>query len=137
MIKSLQKEGMGVSFAAMTNNYRIYDFNSLLVIESRVEKIDFFEISDSSIILREVMEKREFPSLIFDFTRVVAIDSSAFGFLLETRNEIRKYGRDLAIVCQDRDVLHVMGMLKVKQVIPVFQTIDAAASYLTGIKSDS
>lgn len=114
----------------MMEHFRAYTFRGCLVIESLVEKIDFFEISDSTDFLREVMGSRVTSPVIFDLNRVAVIDSSAFGFFLETHNAVRQGGCAIALVCRDRDVLHVMGMLRLDRIIPVFESLDAAASHL-------
>ena len=41
-----------------------------------------------------------------------------------------KSGHEIALVCSDRDVLHVMGMLRLIRIIPVFESLDDAASHL-------
>ncbi|HNW30440.1 MAG TPA: STAS domain-containing protein [Spirochaetota bacterium] len=118
----------------MNGDFTITDFKGLLVIEVMVEKFDFFLISEHSLRLRGLLEERHYPSIIFDFTRVKFIDSSVFGFLLEVRNTVEKQGNDIAIVCSDPDVLHVMRMLKVPQVMQVFGNRDKAEDYLNSLK---
>lgn len=114
----------------MTEHFRTYDFKGCLVIECLVEKIDFFEISDSMDQLREITENRATGPVIFDLSRVAVVDSSAFGFFIETHSAVREGGYEIALVCSDRDVLHVMEMLRLKRIIPVFDSLDAAASHL-------
>ncbi len=114
----------------MTEHFRTYDFKGCLVIESLVDTVDFFEISDSMDLLREITENRAAGPVIFDLSRVAVVDSSAFGFLVETQNAVRQDGYECALVCSDRDVLHVMEMLRLRRIIPVFDSLDAAASHL-------
>lgn len=114
----------------MTEHFRTYDFKGCLIIESLVDKLDFFEISDSMDLLKEFTENRAAGPVIFDLSRVAVVDSSAFGFLVETHNAVRQGGHECALVCSDRDVLHVMKMLRLRRIIPVFDSLDAAASHL-------
>ena len=104
----------------MDGDFSIIEYRGLLLIEVMVEKFDFFLISDHSVQLRGLLDKRQYPSIIFDFTRVKLIDSSVFGFLLEVRNTVKKMGNDIAIVCDDPEVLYVMKMLKLPQILRVF-----------------
>jgi anti-anti-sigma factor len=120
----------------MDHHYSFYEFQGLLVIEVKVEKFDFFEISVSSAYLRNEIEKRVYPAIIFDFSRVFYIDSSAFGFLFDLRNSIKKKSYEIAIVCTNKEVLHVMQLLMVHKVIKIFDTREAAAEYLSDTKNE-
>ncbi len=118
----------------MDGDLHIIDYRGLLVIEVMVEKFDFFMVSDNSAQLRDLLEERHYPSIIFDFNRVSLIDSSVFGFLLEVQNSVKKNGRGIAIVCNDPKVLHVMAMLKVPQIIRVLETREQAFEYLDNLQ---
>jgi anti-anti-sigma factor len=117
----------------MDGDFNIIDYRGLLIIEVMVEKIDFFLISDNSAHLRGMMDERQYPSVIFDFSRIKVIDSSVFGFLLEVRNTVKKNGNDIAIVCDDTEVLHVMKMLNVPQIIRIFGIREKAFDYLNSL----
>lgn len=119
----------------MNGDFNISDFKGLLVIEVMVEKFDFFLVSENSLRLRNLLEERRFPSIIFDLARVRLVDSSVFGFLLEVRNTVEKQGNDIAIVCGDPDVLHVMKMLKMQSIMQVFATREKAAEYLNSLRN--
>lgn len=119
----------------MNDSIAIEDFRGLLVIEMKMEKLDFFLISEKSAQLRSLLEERRYPSIIFDFTSVRLIDSSVFGFLLEIRNTIKKKGNEITIVCSEPEVLYVMKMLKVPQIIHVFHSREEAADYLNSLNN--
>lgn len=116
----------------MTDHFDVYTHRDMLVVKVRAEKLDFFVISESSAYLRSLFEDRHYPSTIFDLTGVSIIDSSAFGFFIEIRNEMVKQGRDLVIVCSDADILHIISMLNVSRIIRIFPDIDRAADSLQG-----
>lgn len=110
----------------MENLYNTYMRGIVLVIEILAEKFDFFEISKSSIPLRELIEKKGSPGLVFDLSRVKIIDSSVFGFLIEMRSNIKKNGNDVVLVCSDPYVLHIMTMMKVQDMMKVVPDLDDA-----------
>ena len=114
----------------MESHFKLYEYSSILVVEVLMEKFDFFELSESSAYLRKMLHERHFPSMIFDLTKVAFIDSSAFGFLLEIHNSIKKKGNEIVIVCTNQEVLHVMTMLTVPEIIKVFQSREKAQEYL-------
>lgn len=117
----------------MKDHYNVYMHDVLLVIEVLVEKFDFFEISDASIYLRDLLKKKNYPGLIFDLRRVKIIDSSVFGFLIEIRNKIRQNGYDIVLVSDDGYVLHIMEMMKVSQIMKVVSRLeDAFACFNAG-----
>ena len=116
----------------MQDNYKVYTHRGILVIEILVERFDFFEISESSGFLRTVMAEHRYPSMIFNLSKAMIIDSSVFGFIIEIRNAIDKNGNELVIVCRNRDILYIMDMLKITQIMRVFPSVDAAADYLLG-----
>jgi anti-anti-sigma factor len=117
----------------MEGDINISDDRGILVIEVMVDKFDFFLISDHADRLRDLLAERRYPPTIFDLARVKVIDSSVFGFLLEIRNAMKKKGREIAVVCVDPEVLHVMEMLKVSRFISVFQSRDRAGKYLNSL----
>ncbi len=118
----------------MNGYFNIIDCRGILLIEVAVEKFDFFMISENSDTLRRLLDDRHYPSIIFDLAGVRLIDSSVFGFLLETRNAIKKQGNEIAIICRDPEVLRVMEMLKVPRIIRVFESRDTAFDYLNSLR---
>ncbi|TFH43340.1 MAG: STAS domain-containing protein [Chrysiogenales bacterium] len=114
----------------MDDMFNLYEHRGVLVVEVLVQKFDFLVISECSRYLRSCLEKREYPSTVFDIGRVVIIDSSVFGFLLEIYKTVTKKGNKIAIVCRDRLVLNAMNLLTLPQIIPVFDTLEAAADHL-------
>jgi anti-anti-sigma factor len=115
----------------MNGHFNIYEKSSILVVEVLVDKFDFLELSESSRYLRNLLEKRDYPSAIFDLLRVTFIDSSVFGFLLDMQNRAKKKGNKITIVCADKAVLHVMAMLTIPEIIRVFPGLEEAEKYLT------
>jgi len=114
----------------MDRHFKIHEKHAILTVEVLVDKFDFLELSESSRYLRNILEKRNYPTTIFDLQRVGFIDSSVFGFLLEIHNMAKKKGNKIVIVCADKTVLHVMAMLTVPEIIKVFPTIEEAEGYL-------
>jgi Anti-anti-sigma regulatory factor (antagonist of anti-sigma factor) len=114
----------------MESHFKLHEYSTILVVEVLVEKFDFFELSEASAYLRNILEKRHYPSMVFDFSRVSFIDSSVFGFLLEIHSSTKKNGNEIAVVCIDNSVLHVMTMLKLTDIIKVFQSREKAGEYL-------
>ena len=110
----------------MKDHYNVYTHDVLLVIEVLVEKFDFFEISESSIYLRDLLKKKHYPALIFDLRRVKIIDSSVFGFLIEIRNKIKQNGYDIILVSEESYILHIMDMMKVPQIMKVVPRLEEA-----------
>ncbi len=110
--------------------FNLYEHYGVLVVDVLVQKFDFFEISEFSKYLRSCLEERGYPSTIFDISRVEIVDSSVFGFILEIHKTVTKNGNKLAIVCRDPEVLNVMNLLTLPQIIPVFDTPEAAADHL-------
>jgi anti-anti-sigma factor len=118
----------------MDNHFSTYESGDFMMVEVLVEKLDFYGISESSQYLRNILEERHFPTLIFDFSKVAFIDSSVFGFLLEIRSSVQKNGNEMAIVCTNEEVLRVMSMLNVSILIKVFPDIGKARAYLNSLR---
>lgn len=116
----------------MEDMFNLYEHRGVLVVDILVQKFDFFEISEFSKYLRSCLEERGYPSTIFDIGRVEIIDSSVFGFLLDIYKTVSGNGNKTAIVCRDREVLHAMNLLTIPKIIPVFDTLEAAADNLAG-----
>jgi anti-anti-sigma factor len=116
----------------MNDHYELVnvDEGKLLVVKVLVDTLDFYEISDSAGYLRNELAKRSHPSMVFDLSTVEFIDSSVFGFFIEVRNTIKKNGNEIAIVCQNKDILHIITMLKVDEIIRIFPSLEAALKYL-------
>jgi anti-anti-sigma factor len=129
--KVLEKNNICFILSFMNGHFNIYGKSSILVVEVLVDKFDFLELSESSRYLRNLLEKRDYPSAIFDLLRVTFIDSSVFGFLLDMQNRAKKKGNKITIVCADKAVLHVMAMLTIPEIIRVFPGLEEAEKYLT------
>jgi anti-anti-sigma factor len=114
----------------MNDHYELIDSGNLLVIKVLIDTLDFYEISDSANFLRTELSRRSYPSLVFDLSTVEFIDSSVFGFFIEVRNTIKKNSNEIAIVCQNKDILHIISMLKVNEIIHVFPGLEAALKHL-------
>jgi anti-sigma B factor antagonist len=117
----------------MNDHYELIDSGNLLVIKVLIDTLDFYEISDSANFLRTELNKRSYPSLVFDLSTVEFIDSSVFGFFIEVRNSIKKNGNEIAIVCQNKDILHIISMLKVDEIIRVYPGLEAALKHLRAL----
>ena len=114
----------------MSDHYELIESGDLLVIRVLIDTLDFYEISESANFLRNAIKERSFPSIVWDLTTVEFIDSSVFGFFIETHNVLMKNGRDITIVCRNKEVLNIMFMLKIHEIIRVFPALDAAITYL-------
>ncbi|HPG50282.1 MAG TPA: STAS domain-containing protein [Spirochaetota bacterium] len=114
----------------MSDHYELIDSDGLLVIKVLIDTLDFYEISESANFLRTALKERSFPSVAWDLTAVEFIDSSVFGFFIETRNVITKNGSETAIVCRNKEVLNIIFMLKINEIIRVFPSLEAALQYL-------
>jgi anti-anti-sigma factor len=117
----------------MNDHYELIDSGSLLVIKVLIDTLDFYEISDAANYLRAELNRRAYPSLVFDLSMVEFIDSSVFGFFIEVRNTIKKNGNDIAIVCRNKDLLHIISMLKINEIMRVFPGLEAALNYLRSL----
>jgi anti-anti-sigma factor len=114
----------------MEGHFAFHESRNILIVEVLVNRFDFLELSEYSGYLRNILEKRHFPSAIFDLRKVTFIDSSVFGFLLEVHNKTQKHGNKIAIVCADNAVLRVIALLTMSDIINIFQTIEQAMEYL-------
>ena len=114
----------------MSDHYELIDSDDLLVIRVLVDTMDFYEISESAIFLRNAIKERSFPSIVWDLTMVEFIDSSVFGFFIEMHNVLTKKEKTLALVCKNKEVLNIMNMLKINEIIRVFSALEAALHYL-------
>jgi anti-anti-sigma factor len=114
----------------MKEHYELVDSESLLLVRVLIDTMDFYEISEAAGYLRSELSRRSYPSTVFDLSRVEFIDSSVFGFFIEVRNHAKKNGNDVSIVCNNRDILHIMSMLKIHEIMRVFNSLDEAMASL-------
>lgn len=70
--------------------------------------------------------------LVIDLQRTTFIDSSFIGFLVRLSAAQRARRRELLLVRPVGQVRKVLGVVGLPNVVPVFETIDAAVQSLTG-----
>lgn len=114
----------------MNDHYELIDSDGLLVIKVLIDTLDFYEMSESGGSLKNAIKERSFPSIIWDLSAVEFIDSSVFGFFIETHTIAANNGSEIAIVCRNKEILNVISMLKINDVIRIFPALDAALHYV-------
>ncbi len=110
----------------MKKKFKYYINNDILLIEILVEKFDFLELSDTSDLLRKIIQSYEYPNIIFNFSRLKYIDSSIFGFLIETRSQVEKNGNKIVIISADDEIRNIMKLLSVDRLFYNASTLNDA-----------
>ena len=101
--------------------------DNYLIIDIKKEKLDFFRISETSKEIKEAISENNHPNIIFNLNKVVFMDSSVFGFIIETRKKVIENGNEVVIVCDNNKLLKILEILKVSQLIEIFSSIEDAA----------
>jgi anti-sigma B factor antagonist len=73
--------------------------------------------------------------LVIDLARATFVDSSFVGFLLKLSTTQRAARRELLLVRPAGQVRRLLGLVGLPNVVPVFDTVDAALGSLTGGQS--
>lgn len=105
-------------------------FDGVTVIEIQCERLDLFRTPDLSREVETHFKNAGFGSAVFDLRSLSYIDSSGFGFMVAMRNLIHKNGGSVAIVATGENILHVISLMNIHLLFPVYPSVDEAVKAL-------
>ena len=114
----------------MGKHYEVYSHENFSIIEILDEQFDFFNIPDLSKEFNNFLEKANNPNLIFNLNKIMHIDSSGFGFLVNIRNRLSKKNKEIIIVVNNEEILDIIEMLKMPQFFKIFKSMNGAVEYM-------
>ena len=88
-------------------------------------EIDLHVSPRVSISLRQMIEKKP-KQLVVDLSRVTYLDSSGLAVLIESMQNVEKYGGKFAIVGVQETVRSIFDIARLDQVFRIFPDVDAA-----------
>ena len=88
-------------------------------------EIDLHVSPRVSISLRQIIEKKP-KQLVVDLSRVTYLDSSGLALLIESMQNVEKYGGKFAVVGVQETVRAIFDIARLDQVFRIFPDVDAA-----------
>ena len=88
-------------------------------------EIDLHVSPRVSISLRQMIEKKP-KQLVVDLSRVTYLDSSGLAVLIESMQNVEKYGGKFAIVGVQETVRSIFDIARLDQVFRIFSDVNAA-----------
>ena len=104
--------------------------DGITVLEIQSERLDLFRTPELSREVEIHLKNAGYSSTIFDLRSLSYIDSSGFGFMVSVRNLVHKTGGIVAIVATGENILHVIRLMNIQLLFPVFPTIEEAVEYI-------
>ncbi len=114
----------------MEDYLHIQMFDGITVIEIQCERLDLFRTPDLSREVEAHFRNAGHTSTVFDLRSLNYIDSSGFGFMVAMRNLIHKNGGAVAIVATGENILHVISLMNIHLLFPIFASVDEAVKAL-------
>ena len=104
--------------------------DGIAVIEILFERFDIFETPRFSKYILKLLEKLEYPNVIFDLQKVSAIDSIGFGCLVSTKNIFDEHKNEMVIVCPGSVIAKAFEVAGMTRFFKIFTGRDEALEYL-------
>ena len=104
------------------NSIAVSDRPNVLSLEG---EIDLHVSPRVSISLRQMIEKKP-KQLVVDLSRVTYLDSSGLAVLIESMQNVEKYGGKFAIVGVQETVRSIFDIARLDQVFRIFSDVNAA-----------
>ena len=114
----------------MEDYLHIQMFDGITVIEIQCERLDLFRTPDLSREVETHFRNAGHTSTVFDLRSLSYIDSSGFGFMVAMRNLIHKNGGSVAIVATGENILHVISLMNIHLLFPIYASVDEAVKAL-------
>ena len=107
--------------------------------ESRQNSVDVFHLEDEIDLhyapalraLFQAKAKQRCPALVVDLSGVPFIDSTGIGVFLEYLRDAAEFGGHFCLAAPTDHVRHVFEIVRLSEVLPVFETTAAAIAALT------
>ncbi len=115
----------------MQEQFELHEHSDYLILKLNLTKFDLFEIPEISKSIEKKIRDLNQPALIIDMNNINHIDSTGFGFLISTRNNILKQDKELVVLCNNDSILHVIEILNMNRVLKVFNSLQDAEKYLS------
>ena len=81
--------------------------------------------------LIRVAAAMEKPRVVLDLAGVDLLDPTGLGVIFDGVKRTRSRGGDLALACAEPQVIHDLEIMRVNEILPVFDSVADAASSLT------
>ena len=107
----------------MEEYFRLYTIESITVVELHQDRLDLFRTPELSRQVEAHLKSADCKNVIFDLSELNHIDSSGFGFMVSVRNMIHRRGGNVVLVTGKESILHLISIMNIQLLIPVFQTI--------------
>lgn len=117
----------------MEEYFRIYTLNEIAVVEILGERLDLFRSPDLAHQVESYIKDSGCANVVFDLNKLSYIDSSGFGFMVSIRNLIRHKGGMAAIASDNPLILHVLKLMNIQVLFPVYATAEEAVKGLNKI----
>jgi len=88
--------------------------------------LDEANISEIGQTLTTLIEERDSPKMLLDFSAVDHLSSAALGMLINANNKIRERGGQLRLAHIKPQILEVFVITKLNKLFKIFQTRDEA-----------
>ena len=111
-----------------------YDYNGYTVIDILSEELSLHQVSRIAKSNNLELERLNFPNVIIDITKLNYIDTSGLGFIANMKRFLSKYGNDVAVICINDYILHLMHLTKIETLVKIVSSLDEAVEYLNNRK---
>jgi anti-sigma B factor antagonist len=82
--------------------------------------------------LIRVAAAMETPRVVLDLAGVDLLDPTGLGVIFDGVKRTRSRGGDLALACAEPQVIHDLEIMRVIEILPVFESVDEAVQSFSG-----
>ncbi len=86
--------------------------------------LDLSTVTDVSLGTAELIER--YPVVVFDLSAVAFCDSQGLSCLIEAHRRCEAAGHELRLAAPSRPVRRLLGMFDPREIIPRYETVEAA-----------
>lgn len=115
----------------MLNKYIKYTKrDNFLLVEILVSQFNLFEKSFIAQNIQRLLDKCDYPDVIFNLKSINFMDSIGIGFLISIKNTFNEKKKEMLVVTDNSKVLDVFASIKVNRFFKIFKTIEEAENHL-------
>ena len=105
----------------------VIEEGDFLIIKTLIDELSLMtRITDIAKQSKNIIKNSEYKKFIFDLTKIIHIDSSAIGWLIEMHNIIVKQNNNTMGVVINKNIYSVLAQLNLDKIVPYYYDMEMA-----------
>ena len=101
------------------------------IIEFLLQKFNLYETSKLLSYIESSLAESGYTDIIIDFKNIKIIDSSGIGTMIALQSRLKKFDKEMVLVCDNDTILKVFRITKMFDFFKIFKSMQEADLYFS------